>query len=313
MEQERSLTSHYFLRAGILIGFAMYIIYLVKTDNILYYIAPRMVVYVKLSAIGFYAIAIYQIYVAFSSLWGKQALCDCEHPPSRSLIRNTTAYSLFLLPLLLGFIMPDSAMGSSLAAKRGVTLNTSQTQAAGKLPNSSLSSSQHNTASDSSADQSANDASAGDAQLKALFKADKYDEGYAQIGMRLYKKDLIEVKEDGFMEILSSLDLFLDRFIGKKMEISGFVYREEAMNSSQFVVARFSVQCCSADASPFGVMVQFAKGQTLAKDSWVKVTGTIAKSKYNGNDVLTLVADKVERISPSKKPYVYPNYDYVGN
>jgi uncharacterized repeat protein (TIGR03943 family) len=267
-----------------------------------------MVVYVKLSAIGFYAIAIYQIYIAISSLWGKQALCDCEHPPSRSLIRNTTAYSLFLLPLLLGFIMPDSAMGSSLAAKRGVTLNTAQTQASTKLP-----SSPKNTASESRVDSSGTNASAGDAKLKELFKADKYDEGYAQLGMKLYKKDLIQVNEDGFMEILSSLDLFLDRFVGKKMEISGFVYREEAMNNSQFVVARFSVQCCSADASPFGVMVQFDKGQTLAKDSWVKVTGTIAKSSYNGNDVLTLVASKVEKISPSKKPYVYPNYDYLGS
>jgi putative membrane protein len=313
MDKDRSLTSHYFLRAFILIGFAIYIVYLVKSDNILYYIAPRMVVYVKLSAIGFYSIAIYQIYIAISSLWRKQALCDCEHPPSRSLIRNTTAYSLFLLPLLLALIMPDSAMGSSLAAKRGVTLNTAQTQASTKLPSASLQSSQKNATSESGVDSSGADASGGDAKLKELFKADKYDEGYAQLGMKLYKKDLIQVNEDGFMEILSSLDLFLDRFVGKKMEISGFVYREEAMNSSQFVVARFSVQCCSADASPFGVMVQFDKGQTLAKDSWVKVSGTIAKSSYNGNDVLTLVANKVEKTSPSKKPYVYPNYDYVGS
>jgi putative membrane protein len=307
MKQNRSLSPHYFLRAAILVGFAMYILYLVKTDGILYYIAPRMVVYVKLSAMGFYAIAIYQVYIAIASLWGQKAACDCEHPPSRSKIRNTIAYGLFILPLLLGFLMPDSAMGSALAAKRGVNLNSSRTSI-----NRSLQSLTQTTPAVSSPNPSSVSLDPADAKLKELFKADKYDQAYAQIGMNLYKKDLIQVKEEGFIEILSSVDLFMNNFVGKKMEISGFVYREEGMSSNQFVVARFSVQCCSADASPYGVMVQFDKGLTLAKDSWVKVTGTIGKSTYDGNEVTTLIADKVEKTSASKIPYVYPNYDYTG-
>jgi putative membrane protein len=63
MEEKRSLTLHYFLRAAILTGFALYIMFLVKTGNIVYYIAPRMVIYVKLAAIGFYIIAVYQAYI----------------------------------------------------------------------------------------------------------------------------------------------------------------------------------------------------------------------------------------------------------
>jgi uncharacterized repeat protein (TIGR03943 family) len=307
MGQERKLTAHYFLRAAILTGFAMYILYLVKSDNILYYIAPRMIIYIKLSAIGFYVIAVYQVFLAINSFFGKQVDCDCDHPPSRSWIRNTAAYSLFILPLLLGFMLPDSAMGSALAAKRGVNLNSSRSivntsnnpsvsPITTPLPNASI-----------------NKDNATDAQLKTLFKADKYDEGFAQLGMKLYKKDLIQVKEEGFIEILSSLDLFMNNFIGKKVEISGFIYREEEMKDNQFVVARFSISCCTADGSPFGMMVQSDQSQKFAKDTWVKVTGTIGKTIYHGNEIMTLNAERIEKTKASKTQYVYPNYDYIGD
>jgi putative membrane protein len=298
VEQKRKLTGHHFLRAAILTGFAMYILYLVKSDHILYYIAPRSIIYVKLSAIGFYAIAVYQVFLAINSYLGREAVCDCEHPPSRSWIRNTAAYSLFILPLVLGFLLPDSAMGSALAAKRGVNLSSSQ------------SNTKNMTISKPSANQSEADV---DPKLKALFKADKYDEGFAQLGMKLYVKELIQVKEEGFIEILTSLDLFMKNFIGKKIEISGFVYREDDMKDNQFVVARFSIQCCSADGSPFGMMVLSDQGQKLAKDTWVKITGTLNKTTYRGNEIMTLVADKVEKINAAKSQYVYPNYDYIGD
>jgi putative membrane protein len=298
VEQKRKLTGHYFLRAAILTGFAMYILYLVKSDHILYYIAPRSIIYVKLSAIGFYAIAVYQVFLAINSYLGRKADCECDHPPSRSWIRNTAAYSLFILPLVLGFLLPDSAMGSALAAKRGVNLSSSQT------------STKNVTINKPSANQSE---AIVDPKLRALFKADKYDEGFAQLGMKLYEKDLIQVKEEGFIEILTSLDLFMNNFIGKKIEISGFVFREDDMKDNQFVVARFSIQCCSADGSPFGIMVISDQGQKLAKDTWVKITGTLNKTTYRGNEIMTLVADKVEKTNAAKSQYVYPNYDYMGD
>jgi putative membrane protein len=77
MEENRSLTLHYFLRAAILTGFALYIMFLVKTGNITYYIAPRMVIYVKLAAIGFYVIAVYQAYIAIGSLLSKKNAATC--------------------------------------------------------------------------------------------------------------------------------------------------------------------------------------------------------------------------------------------
>jgi putative membrane protein len=342
MEKKRNLTLHYFLRAAILSGFAMYIVYLVKTDNIVYYIAPRMVIYVKLAAVGFYIIAIYQVYIAIGSFWKSSASCDCEHPPSRSIFRNMIVYSMFIIPLLLGFMLPDTAMGSALAAKRGVNLNSSRAlinnaavQPASlsiQTPKpSSIQAESTNTnvtptptptpantdltakpeSTSAGASQAKTNASPTDAQLIEMFKADKYDAPFAKLGMKLYKNDLIQVKLEGFIEILSAIDLFQNNFVGKKMEISGFVYHEDNMKPNQFVVARFSVSCCSADASPFGVMVESSKANLYAKDSWVKVTGTIGKTTYDGNEIMKLDAEKIEKIPAAKDPYVYPNYDYL--
>lgn len=323
MEEKRSLTSHYFLRAAILTGFALYIMFLVKTGNITYYIAPRMVIYVKLAAIGFYVIAVYQAYIALGSLGAKKqaAACDCEHPPSPSIFKNIIVYSMFVLPLVLGFMLPDTAMGSDLAAKRGVNLNSSRilvNSNSAKLASTPLQTPEPSaiptaTPSDKieSNGSSATTVGKTDEQLKAMFKADKYDEQFADLGMKLYKKDLIQVKVDGFIEILSSLDLFQNNFVGKKIEISGFVYHEDDMKPNQFVVARFSVSCCSADASPFGVMIESSKANVFPKDSWVKVTGIIGKTTYADNDIMKIDATKIEKIQAAKDPYVYPNYDFL--
>jgi putative membrane protein len=70
---------HPLLRAFILTGFAMLIVYLVRTGNIGLYIAPRMELYVKLSAIGLYAAAIYQYYAAFRAWLRHDSVPDCEY------------------------------------------------------------------------------------------------------------------------------------------------------------------------------------------------------------------------------------------
>ena len=129
--------------------------------------------------------------------------------------------------------------------------------------------------------------------------------------MKLYKKDLIQVEVDDFIEILSSIDLFQDNFVGEKIEISGFVYHEDDMKPNQFVVARFSVSCCSADASPFGVMIESSNANIFPKDTWVKVTGIISKTTYAGSDIMKIDTTKLEKIPAAKDPYVYPDYDFL--
>jgi putative membrane protein len=154
-------------------------------------------------------------------------------------------------------------------------------------------------------------ASTEDSKLKEMFKNENFNEAYSKFGIKLYKQDVISFNEKGFMETLTTLDLFTDNFVGKKVEISGFIYRENEMKSSQFVVARLAMQCCSADASPFGILVESSLASSFGTDSWVKITGVLGKTNFNGYDYMKLDAKSIEKIEAPKTPYVYPDYDFI--
>jgi putative membrane protein len=340
MSENRFLSLHYFVRTFILLGFSSYIVFLSKSGALGYYIAPRMMIYVQASAVVLYIVSCYQGYMALRAYWGNRVVCDCEHTPSRSVMRNGIAYSLFILPLLVGFLLPNTAMSSALAGKKGMSLTGSSSNrvissAAKPTPSSkpSPSPSSSPSASPSSGlsaaesskptaaptadpkmtqDQPAKSSSSTktEAELDKMFKpADKWDEELASLAKELYKKDKIVVKPEIYLEVLSAIDLFKEPFIGKKIEISGFVYRENDLKENQFVVGRFVMQCCSADASPYGVLIDFPSAKNYTKDTWVTVSGTIQKTTYHNNEIFMIQANKVEKIPAPESVYVYPNFD----
>jgi len=299
----------------ILAGFAVYVAHLAGSNKLSLYIAPRMTDYVKWSAIALYAVAAYQAYLALSALWDKRHshACECEHPPSGSLWKHTAAYGLFLLPLVLGFLTPDTALGSSLADKKGMNLSSSASLKDGSKP-SNLPPAASNAKKDPADPAQQNGLQAGPVpsseDLNSLFPADEYTEAYAKYGKQIYKQPLIIVEEQSFIETLTTLDLFRKPFIGKEVEISGFVYRSEGMNKQQFVISRFIMNCCSADASPYGLLVQFDHANRYPDDTWIKIRGTLDQTVFNENEILVLQAKQIQKITPPESPYVYPNYDF---
>ncbi len=290
---------HHLLRAAILTGFAMFIVFADRTGELSLYIAPRMELYVKLSAIGLYAAAVYQVYAALQKrLAPKQPACDCGHEPSPSLLKNSLIYGLFILPLALGFLMPTGTLGSALAAKKGVSLNGS--------PSIARTGPVQSEASPPGAVQTASPATS----IDELFPYDEYTEDHAAYGKELYTKPTIAVPEQKFIETLTTLDLYRDAFIGKEIQLTGFVYREEEMGQQRFAVSRFAMNCCSADALPYGLMIEWPKAMDYAPDEWVSVTGKLATADYMEHTIILLQATKLERIPAPASPYVYPDLDF---
>jgi putative membrane protein len=100
-------------------------------------------------------------------------------------------------------------------------------------------------------------------------------------------------------------------FQGKSIEIGGFVYRQDEMTNTQFVVARLAMECCSADSTPYGFLVEWPEAVDLPEDSWVTVEGTIGTSHYGDMDIVMIQATSVEPMAMPETPYVYPNYDIL--
>jgi uncharacterized membrane protein YcgQ (UPF0703/DUF1980 family) len=60
------------------------------------------------------------------------------------------------------------------------------------------------------------------------------------------------------------------------------------MQADQFVVGRLAVQCCSADAAPYGVMVKSAEAKRFANNAWVRVTGVVETATHQESEILML-------------------------
>jgi uncharacterized repeat protein (TIGR03943 family) len=97
-----------------------------------------------------------------------------------------------------------------------------------------------------------------------------------------------------------------EAFAGQTVDVVGFVYRDEEMPADQFMVARFLIVCCVADAIPVGLPVHYAEAAHLELDTWVRVRGTFVAGEVWGEWLPVIAAEEVAVVSQPAQPYLYP-------
>ncbi|HRF97141.1 MAG TPA: TIGR03943 family protein [Aggregatilineales bacterium] len=95
-------------------------------------------------------------------------------------------------------------------------------------------------------------------------------------------------------------------FDGMEAEFSGFIYRNPEFAEGQFMVGRFIVSCCTADADPVGLPVYSLMADDLAEGQWVSVKGKFTAGDFRGAITPILHAENVEVIEQPKNSYLYP-------
>ncbi|WP_055109074.1 TIGR03943 family putative permease subunit [Paenibacillus ihumii] len=262
-------------RSFILLAFALFIAHLSKSGTLHYYIAPKMEPWLRYCAIPLAAMS---LCLAREALFHSHpSACGCEHHAAASRFKSAATYALFLLPLLLGVLLPDQALGSMAANKKGMQLS------------SPALSSEH---------------------LNDIFVSpDKYNAEFAELAKKLYPQDIIEVKPEIYSETIGAIELFKEQFRGKTVMLSGFVYEDPSLDGArEFIIGRFLVQCCTADAYPFGVLVASAQPLPLFEpDAWIEVQGTVQTRLRDGREIIAISAEEVRKIPRPTTPYVYPN------
>ncbi|MGZ4112679.1 MAG: TIGR03943 family putative permease subunit [Tumebacillaceae bacterium] len=285
---------HHFLKLAILLGFTAFIAYLLLSGNILLYITPQLAIDVAVAEVALVIFAGFQCYLAIRSLKRDVVACECghddhdhSHDAPRSIWKNVVIYGLFVLPLLLGIIVPSQANASS----QGVNLNW--------------------TSTDKGAPAELVQQGEVDPAVKELFKTDNINKDYAKLGERLYKLDTIEMKDQWFIEKLQALNTFASVFEGKQIKFKGFVSRDEGLAENQFLIGRMAMTHCIADITPYTMVAEAPNADTYANGSWVTLTGTIGQTTYKGQTVAKLVIQNVEPASAPSIPYVYPDWDFA--
>jgi putative membrane protein len=331
-EEQRLLSFHAFFRGIILFGFTMLIFSFILSGKIAYYIAPKMMPFIYFAVIVFFALSIIQIIRSMPKSVEKNCNCDSDHDISASKLKNVVIYSIFIVPLLLGFVLPEQVLDSSIVAKRGITLggqaNTLSTSA--MLNNGDTAISNRNQAvtqgqNQSTTEQNSSSLTSEDyfARLDAfdlnndseehvpvdVWSWEGFDDFYSNMAQEALSQDRIVITDENYLDMLTVIDIYLDDFIGKEVEIMGFVYRELGFKLNEMVIARFAMTCCAADAAPYGFLVRGEETRIFSNDTWVYAHGSIDKTEYNGWVIPMLHIEHIDEVPAPATPYVFYNFN----
>ncbi|RKL67671.1 TIGR03943 family protein [Salipaludibacillus neizhouensis] len=314
---------HAFIQGIILLGFALFMLGLILTGNVVYYIAPTMMPFIYFSLAAFFLLGTIQIFRSTKKDDHEhESNCGCEHEHQ---IRGPVwlkfgIYSIFILPILFGFVLPDRGLDSSVASNRGIQygagidtqLSTDDTVSGNKTTDS------EKTSGISRAEayledpegymetlENGNSSKEEDIPPDAEVWNDDY---YETIYHELINDERIEVTDENYLDVMTVLDIYLDKFLGREIEIIGFAYREPDFPENQLVAARFAMTCCTADTAVYGTLIESDQAVDFDDDVWFRAVGTINKRELNERS-LPLVKDaQIQEIEEPESPYVYPSY-----
>jgi putative membrane protein len=95
-------------------------------------------------------------------------------------------------------------------------------------------------------------------------------------------------------------------YIGKPANVIGFVYHDPRLKTDQFMVGRFAITCCVADAFAIGMAVNWPQSPNLVDNSWVNVKGTVDMISLDEQNVPVINAVSVDPVQAPEQPYLYP-------
>ncbi|MDQ2741476.1 MAG: TIGR03943 family protein [Chloroflexota bacterium] len=94
-------------------------------------------------------------------------------------------------------------------------------------------------------------------------------------------------------------------YSGKPVTVSGMVLQAQGIAPpGYFMVMRYQVTCCIADARPIGLVVKDTSHGTVKNNQWVKVTGVMGASSYQGSALAVVEPKSIQTIKPGN-PYMY--------
>ena len=96
------------------------------------------------------------------------------------------------------------------------------------------------------------------------------------------------------------------QFDGQPADLIGFVYTEPTFDKNEFMIARFSITCCVADATAIGLPVYWDKAADLPQGQWIEIKGTFAPGTFKGDQTPVLQATSIDQVPQPQHPYLYP-------
>lgn len=276
------------IRAIILVGFAAFFIKLHYTGDIEKFINPKYEVTSKIAAGTFillFMIQLTRVWAVKNKSHGScSAGCDHQHHTG-SFVNRVVSHAIIMFPVITGFLIAPVTLDASIAAKKS-TIMTPGNETENQTGESDDAGVQHQT-------PVVND---------NYFSKEEYDSA-----MEDFKNaDVIQMDEEMYGAYHEAIDMDPKKFIGRKIKMNGFVYREDDFSPSQLVLARFYMIHCVADTSVVGFLTEFEEANEFTEDTWLEIEGTLDVTRYNGAEFPVIKAEAWHVIEEPEEPYTYP-------
>ncbi|PPA69563.1 TIGR03943 family putative permease subunit [Jeotgalibacillus proteolyticus] len=281
-----------FLKLILLGAFSSFFFKLHLTGEIAKFINPKYILMSQLAGFLFILLFIIQL----GRVWEINAQhhcsagCNGDHDHSHSRFKKVFGYSVIILPLLTGYGIEPATLNSSIAGNKGLLLPQ----------NEGMSQARQDAFNEVVSDREPLDENEPIPNNNYLSDSE-YDRK-----MELLKEEQIEMSEDVFAVYIEEIQTNPQMYNGKKIKIKGFVYKENGLNSNQFIISRFLINHCVADARVVGMVSEYKDAALYTQDTWVELQGTIRTEEYNGVEIPVIQVEEVETISEPDDPYIFP-------
>lgn len=304
MKKEQDYSFHAMLRGIIFIGFFLLIFKLIMTGDIRHFIAPKMVPFSYFSLAVLFILGVMQVWRSGSENI-EDLYCNCgfDHNQNGSFFQSFFIYTLFILPVVSGLLFPNTILDSSVVAKRGLNYGSGLSSEPSKAESDGPDAYMENL--DKRIEEELNNTTEGDGQAGITEGQIMTSEDQENLKAELLNSEKIIVDDDRYLAILDILHNHQQLFIGKEVEILGFVYKEPDFKENQLAIARFGMSCCVADALVYGIFSTMEKAQSVQEDEWVRVTGTLSTTHLQERELPYLQISQVEKVEQPENPYVY--------
>jgi putative membrane protein len=266
----------------ILIGFTYYFYMIISTNKITLFVHPKMVKYVKFALVFFIILVVFQGKNIFSAKKDKTL---------------KLGYIMFLIPLILGILLKSEGLSVNSVINKGFSL-TSQL----KINNLNH---KHTLLPDGTQiceydEKNIMSTENNNVALKNSLES-----------MELVKDETMNMTNENFKNHYEDIYGNPENYVGRAINIKGFVYNQKGLNKNEFILSRIVVSCCMADAQLWGLLCNYSKEKIFTEGTWVNIEGTLGQREYQDlksgeiSIIPIIKVNKIERADKQDNDYLY--------
>lgn len=222
--------------------------------------------------------------------------CSHDHGDSPINSKKLISYLVIVFPLVTGFFLPAKVLDASIADKKG---------GMAILTNKKMEKKQEEQVDPNNQDDSPlteNLETPTDIKEQKLYTQEEYD----QLIQQLEQNTTVKMNDDIFSTYYDQIHTDINKYKGREIKLTGFVYKEDGLEENQLVLARFLITHCVADASIIGFISELPEASSLEENTWIEATGVLDTGSYNGMDLPIVKITNWKIVDEPKEPYLYP-------